>query len=433
VFKFYETEVQLASWLTAIALIIYSIYNAINDPLIGYLTEKRTTRFSRRFGRRFPWIIGGSLVWVFTFILIFAIPDFVQNDQTLLFIWMIVTTCLFDTFYSLWDVNYQSIFPDKFRSESIRSRAAGIATVIGTFGIAIGFILPSELTTFGIPSTYVTMAILVAVVGFFLVFLLIPGVKETPEMIDRFYKDRESSESSSFFSELGRAFRVRNFLAWIIMYFFYQSATNSLVGSVQYIGDYVLPPDSSTTLIFVGLLIGAILGIAFWLQFRKRLGDRITNQRLMMITALVMAVFAVPMTLTAVNSVLLYTVFIFLTGIGFGGYWMIMTPALADVIDEIVIKTGKRNDGIFMGFRSFFGRLAFAMQAISFWLIHEITDFNPVAGATQNETAIFGIHIHSALLPAIFLVVGVLVFWRMNTLSPTSVKMNKEKLKEMGL
>ncbi|PWI46899.1 hypothetical protein CEE45_14515 [Candidatus Heimdallarchaeota archaeon B3_Heim] len=32
VFKFYETEVHLASWLTAIALIIYSIYNAINDP-----------------------------------------------------------------------------------------------------------------------------------------------------------------------------------------------------------------------------------------------------------------------------------------------------------------------------------------------------------------------------------------------------------------
>ncbi|PWI46900.1 MFS transporter [Candidatus Heimdallarchaeota archaeon B3_Heim] len=400
---------------------------------MGYLTEKRTTRFSKRFGRRFPWIIGGSFIWVFTFILIFAIPDFVQNDQTLLFIWMILTTCLFDTFYSLWDVNYQSIFPDKFRSESVRSRAASIATVIGIFGIAIGFILPSELTTFGVPSSYVTMAIVVAVVGFFLVFLLIPGVKESPDMIDRFYKDRESSESSSFFGELARAFRVRNFLAWIIMYFFYQSAINSLVGSVQYIGDYVLPPDSSTTLMFVGLLVGAIFGIIIWLQFRKLLGDRITNQRLMMITALVMAFFALPMTLLEINSVSLFTIFLFLGGIGFGGYWMIMTPALADVIDEIVIKTGKRNDGIFMGFRSFFGRLAFAVQAISFWLIHELTDFNPVAGATQTETAIFGIHIHTALLPAIFLVIGVFVFWRMNTLTHTSVQENKERLKEMGL
>ena len=54
---------------------------------------------------------------------------------------------------------------------------------------------------------------------------------------------------------------------------------------------------------------------------------------------------------------------IFIFGLGFGGYWMLITPVMADVIDEIVVKTKKRNDGIYMGFRAFFGRLSYAVQA----------------------------------------------------------------------
>ena len=430
VFKYYETEVQLAGWLTALALIIYSLYNAINDPLLGYFTEKTETRFTKRFGRRFPWIFIGALIWVFTFILIFFIPRPIQANQGLLFLWMVGSTCLFDTFYSLWDVNYQSIFPDKFRSETVRNKAAGIATGVGIVGIALGFILPSIITIFGEPETYITNSIIIAVVGFFVVFLLIPGVKESPEMIARYYEDRKKVEYS-FFSSLKNAFRFRNFIAWIILYFFYQSAVNSMTASVQYVGDYII--DGSTTIIFVGLLVGALIGIPLWLTIRSRIQDKITNQRLMMITALIMALFALPMTSPLVNTSLLFTLFVFLFGLGFGGYWMMMTPALADVIDQIVIKTGVRNDGIFFGFRAFFGRLAFAVQAISFWLVHEFTEFNAEAGASQSELAILGIHVHTALLPAIFLVIGVIIFWRINTLNAEIIQINKQTLKELNL
>jgi len=49
VFKYYETEVKLAPMLTALGLIIYSIWNAVNDPLIGFLTEKHTTPFTNKY------------------------------------------------------------------------------------------------------------------------------------------------------------------------------------------------------------------------------------------------------------------------------------------------------------------------------------------------------------------------------------------------
>ena len=134
-----------------------------------------------------------------------------------------------------------------------------------------------------------------------------------------------------------------------------------------------------------------------------------------------------------VSDLIGFTLVAFLIGLGFGGYWMIMTPALSDVIDEIVIKTERRNDGIFMGFRAFFGRFAFAIQAISFALVHELTGFINNPTAIQPESAILGIKVHAGVLPALFLITGVIFFYFANTLTADKVTSNKERLRELNL
>ena len=111
-----------------------------------------------------------------------------------------------------------------------------------------------------------------------------------------------------------------------------------------------------------------------------------------------------------------------------------MTPALADSIDEIVINTSRRNDGIFMGFRAFVGRLSVAVQAVAFWLVQELTGFdNEALVQDVIPSAITGIHIHTAVIPACLLVLGVIVFYFLNTLTPEKVQSNREKLKELNL
>ncbi|MFX0208129.1 MAG: MFS transporter [Candidatus Hodarchaeota archaeon] len=429
VFFYYEVVVDLDVGLAALGFILYSLWNALNDPLIGYLTEKHTTRFSSKFGRRFPWIFFGSILYVFSFLIIFFIPAEIQSNQFTLFLWLVISTCLFDTLYSLWDVNYQSIFPDKFRTETERNRTAGIATAIGVVGIAAGFILPTVFTDSGIPGSYITNAIIFIIIGIMFVVLLVGGggVMESSDMIQRYLTDRSKKEGENFLNDFKNAFKERNFVAWIVLYFFYQSAVVTLTASVEYVGDFILPPEESNTLIFVGLLVGALIALPIWLRLFKRIKS---NQRIMIITAVLMALFVLPMIF--VSTLNEYTIFVFLFGLGFGGYWMIMTPALADVIDEIVIKTGKRNDGIFMGFRAFFGRLAFAVQALSFWMVHELTGFD---GSVDDQipSAIFGIHLHTGLFPAIFLIIGVLVFWKLNDLNPEKVERNKRYLAEKGL
>ncbi|MHA1355779.1 MAG: MFS transporter [Candidatus Heimdallarchaeota archaeon] len=42
VFYFYETQLGLRIGLVTLGLVLYSLWNAINDPIIGFLTERPT-------------------------------------------------------------------------------------------------------------------------------------------------------------------------------------------------------------------------------------------------------------------------------------------------------------------------------------------------------------------------------------------------------
>jgi GPH family glycoside/pentoside/hexuronide:cation symporter len=114
-FYYYESEIGLNIWLVGLGYIIFAIYNAINDPIVGYLTNQ-PFKFTKKWGRRFPWIMIGGTLWVISYILIFTPPNVdPKSGALILFAWLVFATCLFDTFASIFFVNFSSLFPDKFR------------------------------------------------------------------------------------------------------------------------------------------------------------------------------------------------------------------------------------------------------------------------------------------------------------------------------
>ncbi|MFZ2635572.1 MAG: MFS transporter [Rectinemataceae bacterium] len=422
VFKFYETEVGLSAGLVAAAVVLYSIWNALNDPLIGFLTG-RPTRLTARYGRRFPWIVLGTLGSVICFVPVFAPPS--GMSQAGLFAWLLVAICVYDTLYSTWELNYQSVFPDRFRDARIRAKASGIGTLVGVLGVAGGAVIPTFFIKYGNAASYLKNAWIFAGLGLAASISLWPGVRESRGMIDRYIEqEKRRKESPSFFKLLGQAMKRRNFLAFILLYFFYQSATISMTASIHYVGDYVLG-GRSTTLIFAGMLVGALAGVPLWLALGRRIKSR---QTLLAMAAGALGIFCLP--LLFVQSYTGFVVAMFVWGLGFGGFWMLMTPAMADVIDEIVVDTGLRDDGVYLGFRAFAGRLAYAVQALSFWAAHALTGF---ASDPRSASAQWGIRVHTALIPAILLAVGVVVFLKLNTLNAEKAEANRVALGVRGL
>ena len=70
VFTFYFFVVGLNIIYIVIGFVIWSIWNAINDPLIGALSDRTRSKY----GRRKPWIIGGVIPVLFILVLVFAPP-----------------------------------------------------------------------------------------------------------------------------------------------------------------------------------------------------------------------------------------------------------------------------------------------------------------------------------------------------------------------
>jgi GPH family glycoside/pentoside/hexuronide:cation symporter len=426
VFKYYETEVGMSVWWVTLAIGLYSLWNAVNDPLIGWFTAKPTP-LSARWGRRFPWIVSCALLCLGSFYLVFAFPAWAGPAASVgvLFLLLLLSTFLFDALYSAWEVNYQSVFPDRFRTPAERAAAAGIGTAVGTVGIAAGFLVPSMIVKYGQPATYVTNALWFAAGGIVVVALLVPGVRETRSMIERYLAERRGAagQELGFFRQLANAMGNRDFLAFILLYFFYQAAMLSMTASVYYVGDYVL--GRSTTLIFAAMLVGALAGIPGWVLLTRRLES---NQGLLSAAALALAAACLPMVFPL--GYWGYVAAMAVWGVAFGGFWMLIAPAMADVIDAVVAKTGRRDDGVYLGFRAFFGRLAWLVQALAFAVVHELTRFgaNP-----RSPQAVLGIRLHQAGIPAVLLLVGFVVFRALNRITPESARRNREVLESKGL
>ena len=429
-FFFYETEIGLNVWLVGFGYIIFAIWNAVNDPIVGYLTDK-PFNFTKKWGRRFPWLMVGGFPWVLSYILIFMPPAVDPNTPEgawTLVAWLTMSMCLYDTFASIFWVNYASLFPDKFRSVEERRTANGFAIVIGVLGTVSGSVVPPLFISFGVLSSYIIQAGVVVLIGIIALILFIPGSREDPETIERYLVAQEKIERTSFFRTLRTAMKNRNFVAVIIIIFLYQVMIRSMTASIPYIVRFVLKMEASAITIIMGLfMVSVLISTPLWVKLSQKKND---NRKITLIAASLLTLFTIP--LIFVNTLAGFVFAMILWGTVLGGFWVMQLLVMADAIDESVCKTNKREEGIYNGINQFTSRLALVVQAISFATIHSLTGF--VEGAdTQSAQAIVGIQIHFAVVPLFAMLLGVLIFWKLYKLTPDKVAENQLKIKEMCL
>ncbi len=434
-FFFYERVVGLSSWWVMTGYIIYGVWNAINDPLIGYLTNKPLKgRMAKKRGRRFPYIVMGAFPWVFIYLIIFTPPN-LNPDQYgwVLFLWLTVWACTFDTFYSLWEIQYQSIFPDKFRGAKERRRASGIATIVGIVGIALGALIPPMFLPNNALREYSTQGMVVGAIGLVAILFLLPGVKDDEFMKAKYeqsVRNEQEQGKTKFFKDMLYALKNRNLMAFLLLYLLYQSLATSMTGSIPYFVEFILNEGQGVvTLVMSGFLVGALVSIPFWIMLANKLKN---NQLLILIGGFLLAGATVPF--IWVSNLYVVIACMVAWGACLGLFWSLTGPVMADIIDEIVVQTKVRKEGTYMGLRAFFGRLAFVVQAVSFALVHHYTGF--IEGEViwhQPASAFFGIRIHIAIIPIILMVLGTLLFWILNTLNPKKNAEIKKQLEELKL
>ncbi|MFM7441754.1 MAG: MFS transporter, partial [Snowella sp.] len=109
---FFLTDVAgLPAGLAGSVLMIGKIFDAINDPFVGVLSDRTRTRW----GRRLPWMLAGIFPFVLIYLLQWTIPRFsddLQINQWGLFAYYVAIGIIFNIFYTAVNLPYTALTPE---------------------------------------------------------------------------------------------------------------------------------------------------------------------------------------------------------------------------------------------------------------------------------------------------------------------------------
>jgi len=108
---FFTNVAGLPPGLAGSILMLGKISDAINDPIIGVLSDRTRSPW----GRRLPWIFWGAIPFGIIFFLQWLVPHFTDNKQLnnwYLFTYYLVIAVLFNLFYTCVNLPYQALTPE---------------------------------------------------------------------------------------------------------------------------------------------------------------------------------------------------------------------------------------------------------------------------------------------------------------------------------
>lgn len=137
---FYLTDILLISerelWMVTIALVILRAFDALNDPLMGFVVDNTRSRW----GKFKPWIAFGAVAWALTTVLIFT--DWGLHDVAFIAVFVVIYV-LWDLAYTINDISFYGMLPSLTRDPRQRERIGAVARIcanIGLFAMVVGVV-----------------------------------------------------------------------------------------------------------------------------------------------------------------------------------------------------------------------------------------------------------------------------------------------------
>ena len=425
---YYQSELGLNITLYLIANVIYMLFNMFNDPLLGYLCDK-STRFTKRWGKRFPFIVIGSIPYCFMVIFLFFSPTITQIGQIGVFYWFLLFQCLMDTVFSLYDINRVALFPDKFRDNKDRKIAGAITTYLETFGVLVGVIVPVlTVEILGGATGYGFMGIIIAIIALILMMLMIPGVREDQEMRQRrSIIDKQASES--FFSGMKAAIKDKNFIGYMFFYVCYSGCMGLVMASLPFVVRDILQMSKIGEIFILFYIFAVLLTAPFWYKISFKFGiKKIAIIGGIILGSVMLLFLIIPIGAEGVPI----AIFGFIAAGSVDGAIITMTmPIFSSVVDKATITSGRRREGMYRGTEIFFSRLTIVIHSLIFWFVQTILGYNPLGNNTV--AGLLGLRIQVGVFPIIIIGTGILIFWSLYRITPDEMEANAKKLKELGL
>ncbi|MBR5410038.1 MAG: MFS transporter [Clostridia bacterium] len=385
---FFTKFMGLDEGLAGIVWIIFGIWNAVNDPLFGYISDRTKSKL----GRRIPYIRYGAFFYALVFVFTWFKWPF-GGSQAAMFVQMLVTLFLFDTLYtaiatSLYVMPYTMAVSNKARSSIFVWKIGFSLISLGVPLVVFPLIKPEVGTD---PTQFQIIMTCIGVFAFLVIFFS-----------TFFYKEKvqnESEEQMNIFRSVVECFKNRSFVVFEVLSFtviFIQ--TILMQGVIYYFDEF----ETNMALAYGCLGLGALGGIILWIKMLRPWGVR------KCVTIMCVSFAAAAAAMCVVGQIMPVALFVFLlTGVGFAGGMYLVPIMNGDVIDYDEYKTGARREGIYAGVNSLITKPAISLANAAFLMIAKWFGYNTdLKAGMQSELAKHGVLVAWMAIPAILLVIS---------------------------
>ena len=380
-------------WMTGVFTIL-RIFDAVNDPIMGFLVDNTHTRF----GKFKPWITIGGLFGGILTVLFFTDLGFTGTGYIISFT---VIYLLWDFIYGANDIAYWSMLPSLTMDQKEREKTGSFARIcanVGMYMVVVG-ILPITKAIGGGKKAWLIFAIGVAVIMWAFLCFTIFGVKENRSL----YKEEEKTSLKDMFSVLFKNDQLL-FTAISMALFMIGYCTTTSFG--VYFFKYAFK-DENMYSVFAGILgISQLLALSSFNIFSKKYSRKqlYTFATVLVVLGYIVFFFS-PMNMLFIGlaGVLLF--------VGQAFIQLLMLMFLTDTVEYGQWKLGRRNESITFSVQPFINKIggAIASGIVGATLI--ISGIN--RAASPNDVTSGGLLIMKLamlILPLILITAGYIVY-----------------------
>lgn len=416
-FVIYLTDtVGLDPRLASLGAVVGLIWDGINDPLVGIISD----RVQSRWGRRRPFLLIFSVPFGVSSALLWAAPNW--DSQVALMVYVTLAFMLVDTLGSLLIVPYLSLIPELTEDYDERTSLAGFRTAFQLLGsMAVVITAPMVIdaaveAAFSQKQGYIAAG---AIFGFISIILYL--------IVFSLLKEKDSAaiaEQLPFFQSLRLAWSNIPFrfvatiflLNWTMLdmvavvfpfYLLYWIGDGNMLAKANIFG-LNLALESA----FFGILMGVcILSVPFWLWFARRRNKRDAYVVGMIFLAIVllMIYFVQP------GQIDMLLILGALAGIGVSSAYVFPDAMFPDIMEWDELRAGRRQEGIYYGARAFIRKLSTALVIFLTLQLLGIAGYQtPPPGVIQFEqpkNALLMVRVLISLVSGLMLLMAAAMAW----------------------
>jgi len=387
---------DLAGWAVGIG----KIWDAVNDPLMGLISDRIRTRWGRRRGMLLIFAVPLGLSFMFMWV----VPPFGPLGLT---VYYALTFIIFDTTFTIIHVSFNALTPELTEDYDERSSLNGyrsafsIAGTIGTIILAtvLGWFMPDKRLLF------VVLGIGMGAVSIIPPLIVFKVTKEKPS--------EALPEPMPVMQALRTTLSNRPFWAIMGLYLLSWGTASILSAVLIYYANYYLKVPDQANYFILGAEGAAIAFIPLVVWLSRKYDKR----RAFIMGSSSWAVVLFGLAILPANQIALAYLLAILSGFGIATAYIVPWAMVPDIIEVDQAETGERREGSYYSFFSFFQKAA---TGVVIWAMGQTlakTGYvTPQQGSplpTQPTSAVNAIRFFMGPVPAVMLLMAIIFAWQL--------------------